>query len=121
MTYRSKITGKYMGMGRLLSGGKLQRPCIVAGERFAEIARSRSPVGRPGQDDHAGLYRASFVVDVHVKNVPFRGKPRLRTGARVMNTAPHAGIVEYGNSKTPRYSVFHTTVDVMKARAALNG
>ncbi|MFD9290664.1 hypothetical protein ACFWBV_20740 [Streptomyces sp. NPDC060030] len=28
----------------------------------------------------------------------------MRTGARVINTAPHAWVVEYGNGQTSRYA-----------------
>ncbi|GAA1064670.1 HK97 gp10 family phage protein [Streptomyces asiaticus] len=115
MAYRSKYTGRYGGMGRMLSRPWLHRPCKEAAVKIMAAAQANSPTGTPPDDRHPGLYRASFDVVPIFKNVPFRGKPRNRSGARVMNTAPHARIVEYGNSKTPRFAVFRTAIDDVKA------
>jgi hypothetical protein len=79
------------------------------------IAEAGSPVGNPRNDPHAGRYKASFDVVPIFKNVPFRGKPRMRAGARLINTSPEATIVEHGNGRTPRYAVLSKTLDSMKA------
>lgn len=115
MSYRSKYTGRYSGIGAMLSRPWLQAPCLAAGARIQAFAEARAPVGSPNEDNHPGLYKASFATVPHTKNVPFRGKPRIRAGARVMNTAAHATIVEYGNGRTPRYAVFRGAIDDAKA------
>ncbi|WP_405620228.1 hypothetical protein [Streptomyces sp. NBC_00076] len=80
------------------------------------IAESLSPVGDPaGGDQHPGQYKGSFDVVPLWKNIPFQGKPRMRAGARLINTSPHARIVEHGNSKTPRHATLSKSIDVMKA------
>jgi hypothetical protein len=114
MTYRSKYTGRYSGIGAMLSRPWLHAPCKVAALKIQAEAQALAPVGDPTEDRHPGLYKASFVVVPLNKNVPFRGKPRVRAGARVMNTAPHARILEYGNTKTPRYAIFRHAIDNLK-------
>ncbi|MGW2514695.1 hypothetical protein ACWC0A_36025 [Streptomyces scopuliridis] len=115
MAYRSKYTGRYSGMGKMLSMPWLQAPCLAAAEEIKTVAQSIAPVGDPAEDRHPGLYKASFTVVPHTKNVPFRGKPRLRTGARLLNTAPHAAIVEFGNGRTPRYAVLSRAREIVEA------
>jgi hypothetical protein len=115
MAYRSKYHGRYSGIGSMLSRPWLQAPCIAAAEKLQTIAEARAPVGDPNEDDHSGLYASSFGVLPISKNVPFRGKPRIRAGARLVNAAPHARIVEYGNGRTPRYAVLSKSIDDLKA------
>jgi hypothetical protein len=115
MAYRSKYTGRYSGIGSMLSRPWLQKPCKDAAVKLKAIAEARSPVGDPAEDSHPGRYKASFDVVPIAKNVPFRGKPRLRAGAQLVNTAPYAHIIEYGNGVTPRYAVFRKAIDDLKA------
>ncbi|MDX2575893.1 hypothetical protein PV332_10415 [Streptomyces scabiei] len=115
MTYRSKYHGRYSGIGTMLQRPWIQRACRKSAVEMKGIAEGFSPTGDPQSDPHPGLYRKSFDVVPIFKNVPFRGKPRMRAGARLVNTAPHASIVEHGNGKTPRYAVLSKSIDVMKA------
>ncbi|KDQ65762.1 hypothetical protein [Streptomyces sp. NTK 937] len=104
MTYRSKYVGKYSGLGRMVSRPWMGKPCRDAAVRIMHSAEGFSPVGDPAEDRHPGLYKASFSVEPVFRNIPFRGKPRMRHGAMVVNTAPHAKAVEYGNWNIPRYA-----------------
>lgn len=116
MAYRSKYHGRYSGIGAMLSRPWIQRACRSAAVEMKGIAEGISPVGDAADGDkHPGLYRRSFDVVPVYKNVPFRGKPRTRAGARLVNTAPHSRIVENGNGKTPRYAVLSKSIDLMKA------
>ncbi|MDH6625725.1 hypothetical protein M2271_003536 [Streptomyces sp. LBL] len=115
MAYRSKYHGRYGGIGAMLSRPWLQAPCVAAAEKLQTIAEGRAPVGDPNEDSHPGLYKSSFAVVPITKNVPFRGQPRRRAGARVLNSARHARILEYGNSLTPRYAIFRKSIDDLKA------
>jgi hypothetical protein len=115
MAYRSRYTGRYSGIGSMLSRPWLQAPCLAAAEKLKTIAEARSPVGDPRTDPHSGRYKASFSVVPITKNVPFRGKPRRRSGARLVNSSPEAWMVEYGNGDTPRYLVLWKSVEDLKA------
>jgi hypothetical protein len=114
MSYRSKYTGRYSGIGKMLQRPWIQARCVAVAEKMQETAEGLSPTGDPANDPHPGEYRASFVVVPTMTNVPFRGKPRLRASARLINTAGHARIVEYGNGRTPRYAVLSKSIDAMK-------
>jgi hypothetical protein len=87
----------------------------VAALKIQAEAQALAPVGDPTEDRHPGLYKASFVVIPIFKNVPFRGRPRQRAGARVINTAPHAWRVEHGDGRVPRYAPLQTAIDALKA------
>lgn len=113
--YRSKYTGRYSGIGAMLSRPWLQAPCVARAEELKSLAQATAPVGDPTEDAHPGLYKASFDVAPIYKNVPFRGKPRQRASARVMNTAPHAWRVEHGDGRVPRYAPLQKAVDALKA------
>ncbi|MFG3014301.1 hypothetical protein ACGFZB_28560 [Streptomyces cinerochromogenes] len=108
MAYRSKYTGRYSGIGAMLQRPWIQAKCVAVAERAKGIAEGRSP-------RETGEYSRSFSVLPITKNVPFRGKPRMRAGARLINTSGHARIVEYGNGRTPRYSVLSKSIDDLKA------
>lgn len=112
--FRSKYTGRYSGIGAMLSRPWIQAACVSTAEKLQAIAEGNSPTGNAASDPHPGQYRASFIVVPHTRNVPFRGKPRMRAGARLINTASHASIVERGNGKTPRYAVLSKSIDDLK-------
>jgi hypothetical protein len=115
MTYRSKYTGRYSGIGTMLSRPWLHAPCRKAALKLMTEAQAVSPVGDPTEDRHPGLYKASFDVVPIFKNVPFRGKPRRRSGARVVNSASHAWRVEHGDGRVPRYAPLQKALDALKA------
>ncbi|MFG2292060.1 hypothetical protein [Streptomyces sp. NPDC048603] len=115
MAYRSRYTGRYSGIGSMLSRPWLQAPCLAAAEKIKNEAQALAPVGNPTEDRHAGLYEASFSVVPIYKNVPFRGRPRQRAGARVLNTAPHAWRVEYGDGRVPEYAPLRRAIEALKA------
>lgn len=104
MAYRSKYSGRYSGLGTMVSRPWLAKPCRDAAVKIMHEAQAVSPVGDPDEDRHPGLYRSSFSIESVFKNIPFRGKPRLRHGAMVVNSAPHAKAVEYGDWNVPRYA-----------------
>jgi len=113
--YRSKYRGRYVGIGAMLRRPWLQPPCLKAAEKLQAAAQSISPVGDPTEDRHPGLYKASFETLPIRKNVPFKGRPVQRSGARVVNKAPHAWRVEYGDGRVPRYAPLQTAIDTVKA------
>ncbi|MGW6948980.1 hypothetical protein ACWGHD_18900 [Streptomyces xanthophaeus] len=115
MAYRSKYTGRYSGIGAMLTRPWLHAPCKAAALKIQAEAQTVSPVGDPEEDRHPGLYKASFVVVPIVKNVPFKGRPRLRPGARVMNVAPHAWRVEHGDGRVQRYAPLQRAMEAVKA------
>lgn len=118
MAFRSKYRGDFDGIGKLMKLPGIQLACRAAAVEIKEAAEQHAPVGNPDKDRHSGLYKRSFDVVPIEKNVPWRGTPRLRRGARVINTAPHALVVEYGGgtNSTPRYAVFLKAVEDVSAR-----
>ncbi|MCQ6554795.1 hypothetical protein NPS70_16540 [Streptomyces sp. C10-9-1] len=114
MTNQSKYTGSYRGIGSMLRRPWLMKPCRDAAVRMKGIAESIAPVGNPAEDRHPGLYKASLDVLPIYKDVRFRGRPHNRPGARLINTAPHAWRVEYGDGRVPRYAVLQRTIDAAK-------
>lgn len=117
MAYRSKYSGRYSGMGAMLRQPWMLQAVLPVAHEMQGIAEALSPTGTPDEDAHPGLYRASFEIRYGTKNIPFRGRPAQRVVAQLVNTAPHAGIVEYGNSRTPRYAVLSQTIDAAKGLA----
>jgi hypothetical protein len=103
-TYR----GRYSGIGGMFQRPWMQRGVRAHAVRMKGVAEDISP-------RRTGEYAAHFDVVPVFLNIPFRGKPRMRGGARLINDSGHARHVEYGNGGTPRYAVFHKTVDIMKA------
>ncbi|WP_329069889.1 hypothetical protein [Streptomyces sp. NBC_01429] len=114
--FRSKYRGSYSGIAKLLKLPGVQRECRNAAVEIMAAAIVRAPVGNPSTDSHSGLYKSSFDVLPLMKNVPWKGQPRQRAGARVINTAPYALVVEYGSGRTPRYSVLSNAMDDVASR-----
>jgi hypothetical protein len=114
MAYRSKYTGKYAGLGRMVSRPWLAKPCRDACVKIMHVAQATAPVGDPAEDKHPGWYKRSFDVMPINRNVPFRGQPRQRFGAQVVNTAPHAWRVETGDGRVPRYAILTKAIDTVK-------
>ncbi|MEO3974371.1 hypothetical protein [Streptomyces sp. CAU 1734] len=115
MATRSKYYGRYTGIGAMLQRPWLQPPCNSAADKLKVLAEGFSPVGDPVEDSHPGLYKASFAVVPIIKNVPFKGRPRMRPGARLLNTARHAWRVERGDGRVPRYAPMQRAIDALKA------
>ncbi len=116
MAYRSTYTGRYTGIGKLFQRPGIQKACRDAAVQMKGIAEPMSPVGKLSDGDrHPGLYKRSFDVLPLWKNVPFRGQPRMRAGARLINTAPNSWRVEKGDGRVPRYAVMQRAMDAMKA------
>lgn len=103
-TYR----GRYSGIGSMF-----QRPWMQRAVR--KVAVDMKGVAEPSSPRETGEYSRSFDVVPVFLNIPFEGKPRMRAGARLINTSDHARHVEYGNGNTPRYAVLHKVVDEFKA------
>lgn len=118
-TFRSKYTGRYSGIGKLFTRPGVQLACRKAAVKGKGIAEGISPHGDPADGDrHPGLYAASFDVVPVWRKISFRGKPRWRAGARLINTAPHAWRVEHGDGRVPRYAVLSRTIDTLKSGGA---
>ncbi|WDM16741.1 hypothetical protein J3S85_37900 [Streptomyces lavenduligriseus] len=115
MAFRSKYHGRYSGIGRMMQRPGIQRACRNAAVKMKAVAEARSPIGDPETDSHSGRYKSSFDVVPIFKSVPFRGQPRMRAGARLVNTSPEARIVEHGFGTTPRYAVLSKSIDDLKA------
>ncbi|MFB7115743.1 hypothetical protein [Streptomyces sp. NPDC056291] len=114
--FRSKYTGRYAGIAKLFTHPGVVRVCRNAAVEMKAAAEAIAPVGNPADGDrHPGLYKRSFDVTPLYKNIPFRGKPRMRAGARLINTAPHAWRVEYGDGRVPRYAVMQRAMDAVIA------
>lgn len=113
--YRSKYTGRYTGIGALFTKPGIQRKCRDAAVQMKTVAEGSSPVGDPEEDRHPGLYARSFDVVPIYKNVPFRGKPKMRAGARLINTAAHAWRVEHGDGRVPRYATLQRAMEAVVA------
>lgn len=62
----------------------------------AEEVRRRAVGYAP---EHSGVYKQSFRIE-STRRGGVRGD---RAEARVINSAPHAAAVEWGNARTPRY------------------
>ncbi|MYR43062.1 hypothetical protein GTW67_13810 [Streptomyces sp. SID5910] len=90
-----------------------QRPWMQRAARKTAVQMKGAAEGRSPRE--TGEYSRSFDVVPVFLNIPFRGKARMRAGARLVNTSDHAAHVEYGNGKTPRYAVLHKTMDDFKA------
>lgn len=112
--YRSTYRAFFTATGNMLRQPWMLQAVLPVAHEALVIAQVLSPTGHPDEDRHPGLYRASFRVRYTVKNIPYRGKPARRVIAQLVNTANHAGIVEYGNGKTQRYAVLAQTLDAMK-------
>lgn len=78
-------------------------------------AKALAPIGNPdsgfyggaGEKPAPGEYAASFEVSVGTTT---QGGPGSRAYGRVTNTSEHAGAVEWGFSRTPRYRVLGTAM-----------
>jgi hypothetical protein len=102
-------------MGSMLKRPWMLQAVLPTAHRALGVAQALSPTGDPAQDPHPGEYRASFGVEYGLKSIKFLGRPGRRQVATLVNRSNHAGIVEYGNSKTPEYRVLRATIDAMKA------
>lgn len=63
-------------------------------------------------------YQASFSTEViEVPDIPYRviGEPMARWSGRVVNSSPHAIIVEVGGHHTPEHRVMRRTLDWIEA------
>lgn len=85
-------------------GLMLNEPWMVAEmarrmENAKEYAESIAPVGDPAEDTHSGRYRDSF----HVESGDYGGVHDDRAWAELVNDAPEALYVEYGNQGAEPY------------------
>ncbi|MFB7823882.1 hypothetical protein [Streptomyces hydrogenans] len=104
----------FRNTGLMLKKPMFHAPCLKAAERMQSFAESVSPVGDPAEDAHPGLYRSSFKTMPIFKDVRFKGRPTSRAGARLLNVAPHAWRVEYGDGRVPRYAPLQKAIDMAK-------
>ncbi|MFJ2417265.1 hypothetical protein [Streptomyces brevispora] len=114
----SRYTGNFSGIGKLLRLPGVQLACRAAAVEIMHVAQLTAPVGDPVNDRHSGWYKASFDVVPLTRTVPWRGVPYQRRGARVINSAPHALVVEYGGGKrdTPRHATLSKAVDTVASK-----
>ncbi len=90
---RAKFRASYKGIGEILRSAQMQREMEARAERVKAAGEAIAPVD-------TGTYAASFRVESGVRE----GKTK-RAVATVINDAPHATLVEWGTSKTPRHRV----------------
>ncbi|MFF1919702.1 hypothetical protein ACFVW8_03885 [Streptomyces sp. NPDC058221] len=114
----ARYTGNFDGIGKLLRLPGVQLVCRDAAVEIMHVAQATAPVGNPETDRHSGLYKASFSVEPFVGTVPWRGVPYQRRGARVLNSSPHALVVEHGGGKnsTPRHATLTKAIDAVSSK-----
>jgi hypothetical protein len=102
----TRFKGDYEGIGLMLCA-----PWMVADMRRRALAvkafaEATAPVARTGE--HRGRYKASFRVESGIRV----GKTKRAYG-RVINDAPEAIIVEYGNRNTPRHATLRKALEAV--------
>lgn len=102
-----KFTASYTGIGEMLVSPEMQAAMGKLGEQVKRRAEGNAPVGDPGEDPHAGRYKASFYVTTGVQH-----RKTSRAYAEIGNTAPEAFEVEYGTSADDGH---HTLLDALNA------
>jgi hypothetical protein len=96
----------YEGIGLMLCAPWMVADMRERAEKVKEIAEDIAPVARTG--DHRGRYKASFRVESGVREAT--RKRTKRAYGRVINDAPEAYIVEFGNKNTPRHATLRNAL-----------
>lgn len=91
-----RYEGSYSGIGRMLCAPWMVDEMRRRASLVKSAAAASAPVYTRGK--HPGRYKAAFSVSADV-----RGGPKPRARGRVVNDAPEAFIVEFGNRNTPRH------------------
>lgn len=90
----------YTGIGELLCAPFMVAEMRRRAERVKALAEATAPVDDDPHNKHRGRYKRSFSVESGIRV----GKTRRAYG-RVLNDAPEAYYVEYGNVNTPRHRI----------------
>jgi hypothetical protein len=105
-----QFEASYEGIGAMIRSDFMLAAMMVRGAAVMEVAIATAPVGEPKTDPHSGRYKESF--ELHGENSG--GYNHDRAEAMVVNTAPEAIWVEYGNrGKEP----YHTMLLALLAGA----
>lgn len=89
---RSGYKPDHRGIGRFMVSEQARRPAIRIAHKIVPVAKADTPV----QD---GVLINSYEVDERPPNV-FVLPGGYRSVAKVVNTAPHAAAVEFGNKRS---------------------
>lgn len=104
-----KWTWKYNEMGDLLRGPEIRTELVAKAEAVKAVAEVIAPVGDPVTDVHSGLYAASFgtedgvMTNIEGNEVGY---------AKVVNHAPYAAAVEYGNGHFPPHHTMARALEI---------
>lgn len=107
MTFKAN----YVGIGEMLCSEGMQEAMRKRAEHGKEFAEAISPVDETGP--HPGRYKESFTVEADVRE----GHETRRAVGRLVNSAPEAPYVEWGNG-TAKYQgdhVLRRALDVMSS------
>lgn len=106
----ARFTMYRSGVGELLRSEMVEAELRRRGELIKAQAVATAPVGTPPDDKHPGLYRDSF----EVRSTREGGRRHDRAVVTVINVAPYARWVEYGNG-TPYAPAHHTLLRAARA------
>lgn len=95
-----EIELSYEGLGEMLNSPWMEAEMRRRMENAQALAVSIAPVGDPSEDSHSGRYKDSFSVDSGVHG----GVHSDRAWAELVNDAPEALYVEYGNRGREPYN-----------------
>lgn len=97
----STFRPSYKGIGEMLNAEFMRQAMLNRAEKIATLAGATAPVYEGTDTEHEpGRYKRSFKASAGTHG----GVHHDRAYGRVENDAPEAAIVEFGNSKTPRYA-----------------
>lgn len=114
-SFRSTYKGNFRGIGLMLQRPGMRKVVVQKAAEMLPVAQRLSPVGTPPNDKHPGQYRSSFRIEYGEKPVEWRGVKRVRPYGRLVNTAPYAMDVEFGNKRYAGHAPLRKTMDYMKA------
>jgi hypothetical protein len=104
----SHFEASYSGIGEMIRSDYMLAEMLRRGANVMAVAIATAPVGDPPTDDHSGRYKASF--ELHGEN--FGGFRHNRAEALVVNYAPEALYVEYGNrGKEPYHTMLNALLE----------
>ena len=93
----TKFTPSYAGIGEMLRSDGMEQAMREHAGTIMAAAQAAAPVWEDGP--HPGRYKESFRVTTDKES----GAKHDRAGAHVVNDAPEAFYVEFGNRNVERY------------------
>lgn len=104
------FTASYRGIGEMLRSAEMEAEMRRRAEQAMTFAVAIAPVGDPRKDRHPGRYKASF----RVQSTRRGGVRHDRASATLVNDAPEAAMVEYGNRNVAQHRVLGKAIDAMR-------